>query len=113
MRADPEVIRKAAEVVQTGGLCKGRYHTAKGEHCTVGALQAVTDSFSGTLVTDAQEVVADVIFEQFPERVAVLGASGRDYTFGVVTFFNDHEDTTKDDVVMVLEKAALKAEEIL
>lgn len=112
MRADPEVIRKAAEVVQTGGLCKGRYHTAKGEHCTVGALQAVTDSFSGTLVTDAQEVVAGVIFEQFPERVAVLGASG-DFTFGVVTFFNDHEDTTKEDVVMVLEKAAMKAEEIL
>lgn len=47
------------------------------------------------------EALRDVILEQYPDRSAA----------GLAWLFNDHADTTLDDVELVLEKAWIKVEE--
>jgi hypothetical protein len=55
------------------------------------------------------QLVSDIIKEQFPERV---GTSHMLPSY-VIPAFNDHEYTTHDDVILVLEKAAIQCDEVL
>jgi hypothetical protein len=50
--------------------------------------------------------VEEVIKEQFPDRLIYSGMEG-------IPAFNDHEDTTLDDVLLVLEKASIKYDEMV
>jgi hypothetical protein len=57
----------------------------------------------------AQEIMANVAGEQFPERAKITNLNGyADWSFAV---FNDHPDTTEDEVVAVMEKAAVRLDE--
>ena len=52
-----------------------------------------------------------IIKEQYPERlIGRLLAGGPD---SVAFTFNDHRDTRVDDVVKVLEKAAVQIDEVI
>lgn len=46
--------------------------------------------------------IASIISEQFPERINNKVKGENEYT---ITHFNDHDDTTLDDIRLVLEKA--------
>lgn len=67
----------------------------------------------------AQNIVRDVISEQFPDRMDGVyhkdsgTRSWKPITDPVlvITYFNDHDDTTYEDVRLVLEKAAIKLDE--
>jgi len=54
----------------------------------------------------AENILRKTAAEQFPERAAVPG--NKFCSFG---FFNDHPDTTEDDVIAVMEKAAIAFDE--
>lgn len=59
----------------------------------------------GDLGTEALVVLSEVIREQFPDRVWATSIES------TVVHFNDHPDTTEQDVVAVFEKARVRAEE--
>lgn len=60
----------------------------------------------GYLSTRALDVVATVVREQYPDRCWRYSVP-----LCVVTDFNDHPDTTQEEVERVLEKAALRLDE--
>lgn len=74
-----------------------------------GKYDAVGLNFNGISITDDNEVtkavkiLGEIVLEQFPDRVFYENFVG----------FNDHSATTEDEVVMVLEKAAVKFDEMV
>ncbi len=106
-------IREAIRVLSRAGWAKDTFTDGAGRHCLQGALyeahgicpvdtRAAVRPVSGELAADVR-LVNEVIRDQFPERVGGIGASR----------FNDHPDTTVEDVVKVLEKAAVRKDEQL
>ncbi|MDE2472794.1 MAG: hypothetical protein KGL35_29745, partial [Bradyrhizobium sp.] len=76
--------------------CKGHWGGGDMGVCLVGAVEGV---HGWTLsMTDVCGAVNPIVRELFPER-----ADGS--WFNPVFNFNDHPDTTADDVILVLEKA--------
>ncbi len=103
-------IREAIRVLSRAGWAKDAFTDESGRHCLQGALYeahgigAVDDQVGrpvdGELAGDVR-LVNEVIREQFPERFGGVGASR----------FNDHPHTTVDDVIAVMEKAAVRKDE--
>jgi hypothetical protein len=110
------LISKAIEHVR-GNWGRHEYVNDQGQYCGMGALgkamgltdEQVYDSemdkspFSEWRVQG--EIMSRVAEEQFPERITTKGTG---ISFPV---FNDHPSTTEDDVILVMEKAAIKFEE--
>lgn len=106
-------IREALRVLARGGWTKDTFADEAGRHCLQGALfeahgwsplsrRGTGRALAGELAADVR-LVNEVIAAQFPERFGGVGASR----------FNDHPDTVLDDVVAVMEKAAVRKEERL
>lgn len=99
MRAPAEnPHRKAIEVLAERGWTKGTLEDANGV-CIIGACLHAYRFFE-------LSPIRDVVEEQYPERVKRPG-------FSPVAAFNDHPDTTLEDVILVLEKAAARFDEVL
>lgn len=113
--------REALEVLKSGGWAKGAYNIGN-THCLVGALRKAAVGTSSTIdilrktgeascapklrsIDEATVRVATVLSEQYPDRF--------DPNFNTIPHFNDHPDTTFEDVERVLSKAAILAEEQL
>ena len=100
-------IRAAIEVLAARGWTKGAFADDSGRHCLQGALYESHGCQPAAALTrelrDDVRVVNEVIEAEYPDRYGAVGISR----------FNDHEDTTLDDVVRVLEKAALRRDEVL
>ena len=95
-----ELARRAAALIREHGLCRGKVRDEQGRLCMYGALHDA----AGCIVPDVTEMVQQVITEQFPDRVLAD-------RFCVISLFNDHPDTTVEDVIAVLEKTAAQLEE--
>lgn len=105
-------IREAIEVLARRGWAQGTFTDEGGRHCLQGALYEahgcrprVQGHLTGTgtdpgLAADLR-LVNETIAAEYPERVGAVGVSR----------FNDHPDTTIDDVVRVLEKSAIRRDE--
>lgn len=104
-------IREAIRVLSRTGWTKDAFTDASGRHCLQGALyqahgerpfdeRQVGHPVSGGLAVDVR-LVNEVIVTEFPDRSGSIGVSR----------FNDHPDTTLDDVLLVMEKAAVRKEE--
>jgi len=106
-------LRDAMDVLARRGWAKGAFTDSGGRHCLQGALyeaHAVVPTNAADIALPlpadlAADValVNDVIAEQYPERFGAVGVSR----------FNDHDETTVDDVLRVLEKAAVRRDEQL
>jgi hypothetical protein len=59
------------------------------------------------------QAVYAVIREQFGHRLSTEANSRYDTPYHLIPTFNDDEHTTHEDVMLVLEKAAIKADEVL
>jgi hypothetical protein len=67
------------------------------------------------------QLVRDIILEQFPDRTRDAFCTcteckrkkGNLSPAAIIPRFNDHPDTTFEDVLLVLEKAAIKCDEVL
>ena len=103
-------IREAIEVLARRGWTQGTFTDDAGRHCLQGALYEAhgcrprrpgqrTDA-DGPLAADLR-LVNETIAAEYPERVGAVGVSR----------FNDHPETTIDDVVRVLEKSAIRRDE--
>jgi hypothetical protein len=118
-------IRAAAELIrQSGDHVKGRLygydHHGKELYCINGALNMATHGnhefrwFQGGTIGDDVKgdmaFLSEVILEQFPERMQVACA----YSFTpdyVTSRFNNNRETTTDDILLVMDKAAVLAGE--
>ena len=106
-------IRAAIEILARKGWTKDAFTDEGGRHCLQGALyeahlvEPPTGKQPGIPVPENValdlRLVNHVIQAQYPERVGGVGASR----------FNDHLETTIEDVVRVLEKAAAEKDELL
>ena len=106
------VLREAKQILDEKGWIKGDYKNLDVPDlpmgfCLVGALSEVL--LGGRMEAESvgcveAEILLEVIAEQFPDRKG---------TYGDIPTFNDHEDTTRADIDLVLEKAIAKADEIV
>lgn len=104
-------IREAIRVLSRAGWAQNAFVDRAGRRCLQGSLyeaygQCPFDERGVGLPLDRQlagdlRLVNEVIAAEFPERVGGVGVSR----------FNDHPDTTLDDVVLVMEKAAIRKDE--
>lgn len=86
----------------------GSWSWPDGGVCLVGAIRRVlffnpAGYYVGGM-RNAQGVMERIVREQFPERVRHMGGT-------VTPRFNDHPDTTLDDVILVCEKARANADD--
>lgn len=104
-------IREAIALLAGRGWTKGRFTDESGRHCLQGALYEAHGcqprepghlgrTLTGALAADLR-LLNETIAAEYPERVGAVGVSR----------FNDHPDTTIDDVVRVLEKSAVRRDE--
>jgi hypothetical protein len=131
-----DVYRDAAKVLERG-MAKGERHERdfnsyerrsceNHRHCVLGALEVAGDTvayYSAQSLSDFETMalpIGEVIVEQYPERLLVkdkynLGIPGTKVTpkriTAILAGFNNHDDTTVDDVVAVLEKTAVREDE--
>ena len=106
-------IREAIELLARRGWTQGTFTGEDGSHCLQGALYeahgcvprrpgALGHTLTGDLADDIRLVNATIAAE-YPERVGAVGISR----------FNDHPETTVDDVIRVLEKSAVRRDEVV
>ncbi len=108
--ADKNYIREAAKHLP-GRWMKGYSADDRGNFCGIGWVGEVVTKDHGTSVAcwPLFDVMDKIAVEQYPDRVTEPGDSHT----GIRLFaqFNDHPETTKDEVVAVMEKAAVAWEE--
>lgn len=107
-------IREAIEVLARRGWTKDSFTDTDGRHCMQGALyeahgvnmiacsSPVRLAVEGDLASDMALLNA-IVQSEYPDRFGAVGTSR----------FNDHPETTIDDVVRVMEKAAVRRDEQL
>jgi len=95
-------IRKALERLP-GRWYKGGLGDGAGNWCGIGHLQEVAPFRNAH--DYGQQQMDKVAEEQYPDRLGSKDGAG----FQLVPFaaFNDHPDTTEDEVIAVMEKAAI------
>lgn len=100
--ARPAVLRRAAEIITTGGLNKGWFRVGR-RHCVVGALMAACGASAGI------EALSGVAGEM-RLLAELLGSDDVEANHLAIYCWNDRPDTTAADVVELLDTAAEKAE---
>ena len=96
-------IRDAIEVLARRGWTQGTFTDESGRHCLQGALYeahgcqprrhgALTRSSTHPDLAEDIRLVNETIAAEYPERVGAVGVSR----------FNDHPDTTWEDILLVL-----------
>lgn len=100
-------IREASKVIQRGWI-KGQSSDGQGKFCMSGAMYCVTAG--GDAFQHAVKALDEVVLEQFPDRVHIV--DGRNLLGMATICFNDNAETTKEEVLAVMEKAAIKLDEI-
>lgn len=104
-------IREAIQLLARRGWTQGQFTDDKGAHCLQGALYeaygcvprspgSLGHTLTGELAADIR-LLNETIAAEYPDRVGAVGISR----------FNDHPETTIDDVVRVLEKSAVRRDE--
>jgi hypothetical protein len=104
VKARPDILTKAAEIIEAGGLGKGRFLTRGGRHCTVGALMEANGG--GVDLDNMTSIRPEVSL--LTDLLGTRKAGERDC--GSVYIWNDEGDRTADEVVELLRQAAEKAE---
>ena len=111
---------KAKEYIRLYGHNKnGFYGRSSGSRdienpsaCIFGALAKANDlreDYGNALVSPAAEILSKIASEQFPDRMDNRLIMPMNH--GPAVSFNDHPDTTPEDVFLVLEKASVMEEE--
>lgn len=106
------ILRRAAEIVRAGH-CKFTSNDDEGRHCALGAVGRATieaGPLSHSVPASLADLVGEVVKEQYPDRLPHM-QEYRGSSFHCVVRFNDHPDTTAEEVALVLEKAAVRADE--
>lgn len=106
---------EALDIMRDGGHTKGVWYDGS-SHCLVGAVSKAHRGIDQAMALDRQptampgdlDSLAMVARELFPERIKYSRES-----WSILAEFNDDRSTTVDDAALVLEKAAIRSDEIL
>jgi hypothetical protein len=82
--------------------------TTREEFCSVGLLSWAMNGTTSSELGECGEVLANIIREHYPERVTAPNSTSAN---SVIMHFNDHPDTTFEDVERVFEKAEVAWDE--
>jgi hypothetical protein len=97
------VINRTADALK-GHWCK-EPRDGQGNMCIAVRLGSVSGHVDHQY-RNAAEIIRDVVVEQYPDRLETI------YGFTPIVLFNDHDDTTEDEVLAVLDKAAVRYDEV-
>lgn len=115
-------LNKARAVLERDGWGQGDYETGDGKHCAIGALAAIKlvgatmdelravpyGKVANFLHAEVEiEALAEVICEQYPDMHSI----SMEAPVHSVINFNDSPDVSKEDVIAIFEKAAVKLNE--
>lgn len=107
--------QKIKEVLDKRGWCKGSMELEDGKVCLLGAARAASITEHGHPLWHGNSTIDrlnKVILEQYPDRThydeSDLNNDIGPYSYDNLWIFNDHEETTYEDVQRVLEKAAVE-----
>lgn len=111
-----DTLDKAADYIEAHGHCKSNLETPDGRVCAIGAINRVVGmraaNFNMGIEPDGS--VAEVTSAVVMERQAAFYAL-QEWTANLkhpgITVWNDHQDTTADDVVNGIRKAANETRE--
>lgn len=104
---DDNFFDKAAKSLP-GHWCKDVYADGNGNYCAAGHMllamgyipeQMTFDFVESSSETEAIRMINKIAAEMFPDRVRVAAP--------FIADLNDHPDTTEEEIVSVLEKAAV------
>jgi hypothetical protein len=98
-----EIAYRAAEIMSERGHCKNALTDEEGRVCLIGALEAVTHGNSGDY------------FRVLETANAILRERGEDSFLSpgnpfLSIFYNNHPDTTGEDVILLLKAAGKELE---
>jgi hypothetical protein len=104
-------IDQVIETIKNVGWHQGSYYNFDEDNtiigvCIIGAIRhtAARHNVSPSLfMHKPMAMIRSIINEQYPDRM--------DPEMAVVPAFNDHKDTTIEDVIAVLEKASIELDE--
>jgi hypothetical protein len=107
------VIREAIVVLAERGHCKRYLEDEKGRVCLWGAVGVAAHGNTHQICSgnEWQPFLDSVAEEQYPERVSDQTVETWSFYVPSSTNFNNHPDTTVDEVVRVMEKAAIRWDE--
>jgi len=101
------VYEEMMESIKEKGWIKGEVGSNEKGYCMMGHLMHCTSALfqpkPEVSFIDAEDILVDIIKEQFPERIQ----SGINDHLTDVARFNDHPATTIDEVIIILEKASV------
>ena len=109
-----QVIRAAADVIRERGHCKHAMEDERGWVCATGAIAMVMtgNAWAWCMWEDPESeanaltrALGQVVAEQYPDRLKPADLGYR------IVWFNNHGDTTQEDVLAVFEKTAAGLEE--
>ena len=97
----------AADLLVERGWIKGQAEDNEGHLCMIGAMMHALNgalSRAGMYWSQQLDIPTRIIAEQFPDRTRTTSLSPTSH-------FNDHPDTTLEDVLLVLDKSGRKYDE--
>ncbi len=90
-----KILKKAAAIIKSGGLCKGRLITASGKHCIIGAcLVALNEKMHCVNWPDPE------VMRELQARINKTTSSSEKS----ITGWNDKPERTKEEVISLLEE---------
>lgn len=93
-------IRQAVQNLP-GHWIKGAYNDARGNHCGIGHMFVITEGTHFEYRNKAYVMMGQAARDKFPDRAMSYDGSPEHFPA-----FNDHPDTTEQDVVAVMNLAA-------
>lgn len=101
-----KALHDGLDTLRLRGLAKGRLWNEQGQVCARGAL---CGGIAGRYIWNhaADALLSEVATEQYPDRVEPVRI-----TDAPIVAFNNHPDTTQEDVERVFEKAIVRSYEM-
>jgi hypothetical protein len=94
MKTTPQILDKAASIIQTNGWCQNTFKDSDGKYCIIGAMIEASESDRDYFFNNHYSE----IFSKLCKAEPLIGAS--------IAAWNDSEDQTKENVISILKKAA-------
>lgn len=108
------IIHDAMDLLKEHGWTKGTCQNVRGQLCVGGAIAVAVGHhpglWQGVEFTSAMDMVGEVAHEQYPERSHLYPVQVPN---NWAVSFNNHPETTEEELFRVCEKAAIRLDEVV